>query len=406
MSALKGLQALTHVVVNDDSMDENPILRPSCTAGQKRRFQSLFQTLGRVPTISSAIFHYHNGAGEFIGMALQNLTQIGRLCIQTSVRGGHDVANLASGLQNDSSIKILELTVPPEYYPIILPVVSTIRSLEVLELRTNYAVRVLEPASALALGLLMSQESKLRVLLEKLNCSSAELHASVCTALAGARIRRLEMQSCCFGIPPSILAAALTRSQIKEVQIDDLHYDVNDFADFLSAVARGMPSMPSLEWLQYRPNMFFPANQWVEDAARDAVLAARYCHHLKHICLTFDAYSRAIDEALGDLARTSASLESLQLFKPHRVQYPGGYHGMSAFYQAMKTNYKIRTVNFNSHKSTLSEAWDDDDQMNIRTLLDLNKAGRGYIVKDATNRNSTVKVLEQVNDKLDCIFVH
>jgi hypothetical protein len=75
----------------------------------------------------------------------------------------------------------------------------------------------------------------------------------------------------------------------------------------------------------------------------------------------------------------------------------------------MMTNYTMEHMSFEieSYKTLRSEdSWDKALETNIDSICRLNRAGRVYMATDARNRHEQLRVLEAVNDDLDCIFIH
>jgi hypothetical protein len=64
----------------------------------------------------------------------------------------------------------------------------------------------------------------------------------------------------------------------------------------------------------------------------------------------------------------------------------------------MKTNYSLTKIKL--------ERLNPDTQENMAMYCALNKAGRGYMGSDATDKAKVIRVLDQVIDNLDCLFTH
>jgi hypothetical protein len=75
----------------------------------------------------------------------------------------------------------------------------------------------------------------------------------------------------------------------------------------------------------------------------------------------------------------------------------------------LKTNYNIKNILFtegnNDDPTVANDSHCDEDMVKqLNTLLRLNRGGRGGLQKDPGNAVKVVKVLEQVNDDLKCIY--
>ncbi|GKY99137.1 hypothetical protein MPSEU_000869200 [Mayamaea pseudoterrestris] len=377
--ALNCLKKITFARLQFDEINVPMSANPR-TRGDKERatkLERLCETLGTIRTIKRADLHSHGYDWSIMhGNLLRCLKQVKMVSLHGGLGG---IIELVPGLVGHESIKEIELHLPVECYPIILPTLQTlpllkkvaVRSWDSFLFRADGAPGVQAIANLLATG-----KSGLEVDIYSLHFED-EANVCFCAGAAVTKIQSLVMDSC-YLHDPVMFADAIATSHLKQVKLVDLEFG-GSVTTFLNAFAAGLESMPQLEMLTCRPShrLVIGRNPRDYDAAMAALVRALvHCPSLKTVKVNIFAYSSELDDALADCIRNVSLLEEV------RVDCRCALNGrVLATYplllQAMDTNYSLKRVQLQPRNEITTAK--------VKIYLTLNEAGRGYMASDSGN---------------------
>jgi hypothetical protein len=235
--------------------------------------------------------------------------------------------------------------------------------------------------------------------------------SNLCDGIAHAHLESLSVYCCTFVGSPHIFARAIAASQgLQNLEVSFVSFrKESDNVIFLGALVELIPQLENLCHFHFETDN--AVKYYAVDAERAGTMATLASHMAALIralgqrpqleSFAIDARGSfanlleadAFDEALAACLRCSHHLECVKVdhsFSKAR-EYP-------MLYEALKTNYTLQNFRL--------DQLDPDTAKNLLTLLMLNRAGRGYLAKDATDKGKAVQVLENVKDNLDCLFTH
>jgi hypothetical protein len=188
------------------------------------------------------------------------------------------------------------------------------------------------------------------------------------------------------------------RRSLRKVEINQW----SDLPQFLSVITR--PCMPYLQELDLRSvsetQIYAPAV--LDDALVTLLDNVATCRHLRSLKLPiFNPHTEKVDIALGNCVRNSSSLKVIELCLPVHTSNAPKFGG-KRLAEALKGNYNVEYIGMGG----VAEIWDAGAVQTIDVLTRLNRAGRVYMTTEPTNQRLGFKVVENVNDDLDCLFFH
>jgi hypothetical protein len=399
---------------------------------QTGRFRILCTALGCMSKVSSVTVYLGNdqlNSRHFaILRSMPHMKQLS-LHVHLTYEDEETIRKLAATLYHHACLASIRFMVflPPKYFSIIMPALHTIQSLEKVSL-CGWTWNENPPDAAhAAMDVILRtrpDNSKIMFDLSLWKFPTQEAHDFVCAALAETMLSKLDLSYCEFFNPVS-LAKSLTQSKLKKLQFSKLTF-ANDkpmaaaFFDALSLGIRGMTQLEEFDcgemYSQYT-RRFVDAEIAAEQQRGDYALiqvihALAQCHNLKVFKLYFNALSTEVDQAL---AACVASVNN-QLVEIHICCRPlersVGLTKVTEFpalMVALKTNYKIQRIVFTtacSLRSTQVDPWNPNLKKSIEIVPKLNSAGREYITLESADKTAGYKVLEEVNEDLDCLFYH
>jgi hypothetical protein len=144
--------------------------------------------------------------------------------------------------------------------------------------------------------------------------------------------------------------------------------------------------------------------------------ALAQCRNLKIMKLYFCSLETTslrteLDQALTDcIASVKNQLVEIHICcEPLRQADMTQVSELPVLLEALKSDYSIQRVNQHTRSDLyepMVDPWDPILKKSLEIIPKLNAAGRNYLASDSTNRMAGFKVLEQVNDDLDCLFYH
>jgi hypothetical protein len=274
-------------------------------------------------------------------------------------------------------------------------------------------VPYVEPDDAKAIASLPRNGSeKLEIALKEIIFSEGESSDILCQGVTLSRIRRLCWDDVC--VNPASLANALTASSIRALELKDLYGDSMVHQEtFLTALARGPPSQ-SLEKLEMKEFLRRRHRDYEHpvQALASVAKAVGECKRLQSLSFPYLISENGIlDKALASCISVQGSCRREMVLEyvgqKSYTRDPWGKVKLPMVIKAMQGNYFLSNVSLLPILIRQERGfWHRDTRSWVKSLIRLNRAGRSYLAHDASNKREGVKVLSQINDEMDCIFIH
>jgi hypothetical protein len=257
----------------------------------------------------------------------------------------------------------------------------------------------LELAEAQALSELLGlADPRVHLRIEEFKCSSLRVKTALAAAILHAGINGLDARDCSFGGSATIFANVLIGARLKTLKINTKGLDRSVAIKFHAILAQGLSSM-SLQTLELDNSSVDQGVLPVTDGTEliDIILAASRSPTMKRLKVTL-INSEVVDNALSECLCTSGTLQDIELQCWVNSHLP-------AMEDSLKANYVVRRIVILRCRNDMFVP-DKALQERLRPYLALNEAGRSYLVTDAGNKHVALRVLEQVNEDRDCLFIH
>jgi hypothetical protein len=215
-----------------------------------------------------------------------------------------------------------------------------------------------------------------------------------------------------------LLTKVITKSQLKALKIVDLRFGERSLCSMLKILAKGIASMrqldePHLEFIYCdgRDNETTEALAASEEALSKLVLSAARSPSLKKLYLALRSYPKSLDHALAACVRHSPSLQKIVIRCPHKRWLARGLpciHDSPALIEALQTSCSSRRVRLEADipHGPLKDERFLPLQRSLAVPCRLNMSGRAYMLTDPANQINGFKVLERVNNDLECLYFH
>ena len=371
---------------------------------QQARWISLFQSLGANPAVKTARLYYSEHSGESCGplfrLFFQSLAQI--TCVEIILLNGSGFEYLDC-LQGHSSIETVNFLIPVERYASFLPVLQTIPALKEIGIKSTWNEDIfldidvsVEAAQAIS-KLLCADTFISEVNMNNLTFEHASL-VVLCDGLVHSKIKVLDTFCCCFcdvfGFVCAIASPHLQKLHLHHI----LHCQPETLPN---TNVTDLATMLQLKNFYSSLCDYDDEDDAAEQAAMERVVVCLVqnladCPLLE--TLEVDVCTLPVVNLDDGLAECTNRCPSLQVIKLWCSNSTPAVHEFPQLFEAIKTNYRLTEVVFGG--------LEPDMRANIDTLLQLNKAGRGYMSVNADDRIKAVQVLEQVNPSKDCLYTH
>jgi hypothetical protein len=136
------------------------------------------------------------------------------------------------------------------------------------------------------------------------------------------------------------------------------------------------------------------------------IRSAAACSTLTELILPFAHSSDTLDASLANLLQSEmSSLQTLTISHSHLSHNETGTVSYPSFLRALKRCFRIQHVTLR-FDSMSGNPWSSDFRKEIAMVTRLNRSGRSYLQLETFDQLAGFRVLEQVNDDLDCLFFH
>ena len=335
--------------------------------------------------------------------AFGRITRFELCCYDNESEADRDtnIRELVAGLNGHSSIQSINLTIPRTWYPFVMPVLRTMPLLGKIELWGGALTDEdwnAEPGPNVMACILdayptagwETQDISRELKLAYFDLSSESTRKRLADILTSGCLVSFTIHRCQLDKHDTILPDALAKSSLQRFWLDERAIP--------PVLAEGIGSMRELVDLTFN-----------EVTSNGTVLRvvemAAFMPSLTNLSIRTDYSFELMDLALATCVRQSKSLRRISLCSNGRESNSVASVLLPAFEEAMKDNYQIREVTLFSTMER-DDAFDRAMVKNVKMFVRLNCAGRSYIATNVSDKHKGIKVLECVNDDLNCLLVH
>ena len=412
---LRGFQAPIFTMKIEPTAANRGSKRPATRGARRRsgRLQRLCDALGRMTTrIEIPLRRFYPGLEDGIASCIGGVMKN----VHIEDNGGNEALpacqELLSALEVSTSVRRISLDIPTRFYRDMAPVLTRVPVCCFGSFRL-LTEQVVVPEDASAIADLMTDSPYLQAVeLAWLDFSSAESYRLLRCGMIQGRSKSLEIQRCTLGDAIETATALAGNEALQEVTLSQLsftHHSLPQFIDALKARATEMHNLKGLHLLFEDvddPVLHSTMATFVRDAALFPILS--------DVQLGCFLYSDRLDDALAHCVRYNTKIRSLSVYCP-RTSNP--CYKLPALCAALTGNHKVAIIlgypwSYNANlrniigRSERKGHWHGDDYSHLSMVSDLNRNGREYLSRDATNRSLGIDLLSKVNGTMDPIFYH
>ena len=371
----------------------------------------LLATLRSIETWQTAIVYLNRKDDNSIHrQVFKSMPHVKELTIQGGGFTPKWLQHTVAGLCGHPSLRTLRLVLHRSCHSCIASLVPELKVLKEIcfgsgdhLLSSNW-----QPLNGPAMRSLLQTEAPLTLGFRNFNCTDQENWQALCEGVSLARISGLRFYHSSLG-NVTVLREALVGSRLQELRIECCDFEAEAETDLglvysqvLGALAFAVPLMPCLAELVLEKPMYLHCRENPQELV-ELVHGVAKCNDLLRFRLSIFAYDTALDQAFACcLAKTSALKELEIKYESADERGTPKITGL-ALCTVLSTNYTIEKV---ALKKMFYQPWDASLLETVQALVLLNKAGRRYMASDPSNHQAGVRVLEQVVDNINCLFLH
>ena len=379
-------------------------------------FQQLCTTLGDIPTL--AIAHFELGGPEEVTasacmiLSLRQITELGIRSYGADIEFSSSLA-LAHSVVQHPSLQRLKLNIFKRFWPMLLPAIRTIPSLEKVSLtkvENSYASDIDDDGEEdgdisdreLIADMIPLTGNVIELALCQFDFTTEDANQRLCDMILNGQLKGIAFERCRLR-DCAVLFETFERSRLQSLGFSNFNFycDQAPPLSFIQSLGHAIALMSDLKTLECEADD--------ADALASVLRHAALSSSLRSVKVSHDSFPPSLDLSLYDCVRHQNAIVdyTLRSWGPVMEEGVRGFrqHAIPKFFEALKTNYTVQKVVLENIAVDLPDPWDSDCKANVEALVRLNIAGRGRVAIDPTNKEKSIDVLDQVSEDLDCIFI-
>ncbi|GKY98978.1 hypothetical protein MPSEU_000853500 [Mayamaea pseudoterrestris] len=318
---------------------------------------------------------------QYFFRRLQHVTSV-NISGRSSHMYGNNLHALALSLEGHPSIHTIQLEVQPRYYPDLAKSLPMLPKLKRVVMTRDEVPFILEDAQGIAQ--VLQAPTPAEVVLDGFKLSIDTWNDIVCNGIECCNVGGLHIKQC----------------RLDHVRIVDQSEE-----DFYSDLADVLPYMGHLEELQCGApyKSFSPDDLAFTNAMSNIAVGAGECLSMKKLSLFIPCFTSGFGDALAECLTANSTIEVIDL-RCYLNKKVNTRCSSPSLVKATLKNIVVQRISFRD--TNLCSRWDPNFERELEPSLRLNSAGRKYIALDPRNQHVGFCVLAQVNDSLDCLYIH